>query len=703
MRSGRLYIQKNFFFRKFTRKKYAVLSTLQKIIHISKLITAYSLIVLPFKVSAQSDTLTTSKIIDLEEVEVIGQKNQILPGELSQLITVTTLSGMESAPSQSLTDILRFAGNIDIRQRGRIGIQSDVSIRGGSFDHSLIMLNGINISDPQTGHHSLNLPVETEAVQRIEILNGSAARIYGSNAFSGILNFITAPSEINSLIITSAIGEHGFYSSSTTLNLSLARTKNLLHYTNGFSSGYRKNTDFKKHSIFYQGIVNTRQGLFDFQFGYTDRAFGANGYYTPRFPDQYEENQVFFMAFSCESGEKIKIHPQVYWRRHIDRFELFREGDNWYQILDSLTISNNPDNTQFDTITWYTHHNHHINDVFGAQLTLTKKTKIGISTLGWHLRTENIISTNIGYDKGVVVPIRRYEGQYYSLSDNRSVFDMHYQQSIRFHPIYFIGGLLVNWNSYLPDELNVFPGIESRVYFFNTMYGYVSYNYSQGLPTFTDLTYEDPNHQGNNELKPYSQHAFAGGLCFSEHHSDLLISYFYQTGKDVIDWVWFEDVYRFSPINLERYSGQGIELSALFHLEELSVLNIFLDEIRINYTWIDMHKEVPGNVSKYFNIRQKGSAMLHKEFLKRLLLAVNIGYTEREGYYLLYDHEADEYETHSFEPYWLVDLRISYQWKGLSLYAEATNLFDVEYIDAGSIFQPGRWITGGIKYKITGF
>jgi iron complex outermembrane receptor protein len=703
MKSNRSRVQKKIFFQKFTRKKYAVFSSLHKVIHISNLVTVYTLIVFPFRLLAQSDTVSPQKIVDLEEVEVVGQKNAIIQGELSHLLSVTAISEIDQAPSQSVTDLLRYTGNVDIRQRGKLGIQADVSIRGGSFDHSLIMLNGINISDPQTGHLSLNLPIETDAIQQIEILNGPGTRIYGSNAFSGILNFITAPSEINSLTVSSAAGAFGFYSTSATLNLPVAGTKNLLHYNNGFSSGYAKNTDFKKHSVFYQGVLALRNEQFDLQFGYSDRAFGANSFYTPRFPEQFEENQMYFIALGCESGEKIKVQPQIYWRRHLDRFELFREGDNWYRIEDSMTVSNNPDNTQFDTIPWYTRHNHHINDVFGVRLMMTKKMKYGTAILGWHLRSENIISTNIGYDRGIIVPVRRYKDQYYTLSDSRSNFDMNYTQTFGLYPFYLSGGLLINWNSYLPDELHVFPGIESRIYFVKNTYVYGSYNYSQGLPTFTDLTYEDPDNQGNNELKPYSQHSIAGGVRFINDRYDLTFTYFYQTGKDVIDWVWFEDMNKYSPINIDRYTGQGLEFTAVAHIDNIPLLKIFLDDVRLNYTWIDMNKEVPGNVLKYFNIRQKGSAMIQKEFFSSLIFAVDVSYIEREGYYLLYDYTTDEYETHGFQPYWLTDLRISYLWKGFDFYAEATNLFDTRYIDVGSIYQPGRWITGGIKYTITGF
>src|SRR5690606_30644043 len=155
------------------------------VIHISTLVAGYSLIVSPVQVFAQRFTVSVSGVIDHEVVEIVGQKSPYLFEELPRMVSVITQIDIISTTSQSIAVLLRYTGNIDIRQRGKNSIQSDVSIRGGSFDHNLILFNGINLSDPQTGHFSLNLPVESEALSRVEILNGPAARAHGANAFLG--------------------------------------------------------------------------------------------------------------------------------------------------------------------------------------------------------------------------------------------------------------------------------------------------------------------------------------------------------------------------------------------------------------------------------------------------------------------------------------------------------------------------------------
>ncbi len=703
MKSSSLAFQKKIFFRKFTRKKFAVFFSLRKVIHISNLIVVYTIIASSSKVRAQTDTTQILKKLDIEEVEVIAPNYSTVSDELSKFVAVSILSETECVPSQSISDLLRFAGNIDIRQRGKNGIQSDVSIRGGSFDHSLILLNGINITDPQTGHLSLNLPVETEVIKQVEILNGTASRIYGTNAFSGAVNILVTPPDTNFLTLTSSLGEYSYFSGSVSLGIVTKGVKNLLHFNNAYSSGYTYNTDFRKQSVYYNGEVGNTTNRMNIQFAITNRAFGANSYYTPRFPEQFESNKMYLLAFDYTTGKQTILNTRVYWRRHIDRFELFREDQKYYKIEDSITVSNNPEITQYDTVSWYRNHNHHINDVFGFQIELERKTGIGLSSLGWHIRSENIISNNIGYDKGIVIPVRGYEGTFYTLSDNRSNIDMYIEQTAEFYPLYITGGLLLNWNSYLPDELPVFPGIDCRLYLLTHTYLFTSYNYAQGLPTFTDLTYEDPDNEGNNELKPYSQHSLSGGIRYLNHKINITLNCFYQIGHNVIDWVWFEDNFRFSPINAKKYNSQGIEFTGIFDAAKIPYLNLMLDNIRLNYTFIDMHKEIPGNVSKFFNVRHKFSAMLEKNIMQSLTVACNIGYIAREGYYLTYDFVEGVYQKNKFVPYWLTDLRLSYYLKGFTFYAEATNLFDRHYIDVGSIYQPGHWITCGIKYKIKGF
>ena len=100
--------------------------------------------------------------------------------------------------------------SVDIRQRGLNGVQADLTIRGGSFDHAMVLLNGMVLSDPQTGHFNLDIPVDMDAIQRIEILNGPAARVYGAGAFTGAINIVVKPGNENYCKGILTAGKYGY-------------------------------------------------------------------------------------------------------------------------------------------------------------------------------------------------------------------------------------------------------------------------------------------------------------------------------------------------------------------------------------------------------------------------------------------------------------------------------------------------------------
>ncbi len=688
-------------FKRYSRKKFAAFNSLNRIVKIGVLTATCSIIVSPFKVFAQRDTVTFSKVIDLEEAEIVGQKSPTLLEELPRMVAVVTQKEIECAPSLSISDQLRYISNIDVKQRGKSGIQSDISIRGGSFDQSMILFNGTNISDPQSGHLSLFLPMEVDAISRVEILNGPAAQLYGANAFSGAVNFVTIPSETPSAKITAEYGDYGFLNFSATLNYSLGKIRNLLSIGSSRSDGYVSNTDFKKQNIFYQALYPIKEGTFDLQFGYSDRAFGANGFYTPKYPDQFEENQMTFVSASFTTGSRIKFQSKVSWRRHRDKFELFREDDEWYRIQNGITISNDTARTKYDTISWYSNHNHHINDVFCIDLSVETKSRIGTTSVGANLRSENILSTNIGYDRSILIPVRGYPGVYYSKSDSRSIFNLFTEQTIDFKPFFIAAGASLHWNSYMPDEVHFLPGIDFR-YDINRFFSAIaSYNYTIGLPTFTDLHYKDPNNEGNLDLKPYSQNSFEGGLRFNYEANLSTVSYFYNTGKNIIDWVWFSDRNIYRPVNIANSSTQGIEVSGLHNFARQFGSDFIIQSIRVNYTYLDLNRNIPGDAEKYVNARQMFSAMLELKFFKNLTFTGNYSYVERKGTYITYNFNSQIYQSNSFHPYSLVDARLSYNFSWFTIFGEGTNILNKKYVDVGSINQPGRWLVMGVKINLT--
>ena len=90
-----------------------------------------------------------------------------------------------------MTDALRLLPGVWVRQRGPFGSQTDISVRGASFGQTLVLVDGVRINDPQTGHHSGDLPVALEDIARIELLAGAGSSLHGADAVGGVINIIT--------------------------------------------------------------------------------------------------------------------------------------------------------------------------------------------------------------------------------------------------------------------------------------------------------------------------------------------------------------------------------------------------------------------------------------------------------------------------------------------------------------------------------
>ena len=127
----------------------------------------------------------------LDTVTVTANRAQSDLQSATRTVSVMTDDDVKNTPAFTNSETIENFSALDVRQRGPLDVQSDISVRGGTFDQTLILLNGIRINDPQTGHHNMNLPITFDLIQQVEVLEGGASRVYGPNAFSGAVNFQT--------------------------------------------------------------------------------------------------------------------------------------------------------------------------------------------------------------------------------------------------------------------------------------------------------------------------------------------------------------------------------------------------------------------------------------------------------------------------------------------------------------------------------
>ncbi|MGM0408025.1 MAG: TonB-dependent receptor plug domain-containing protein [Bacteroidota bacterium] len=668
-------------FNEWKRKGYSVFTSLNKVVKITTLNLAYSIVLLPVQVLSQTDTINI-KNHDLDEVIVSAQKSPVVYSQLSRVVTTIDYDEIRLMPVSSINDILENFSGIDIRQRGVHGVQADISIRGGSFDQNLILLNGVNISDPQTGHHSLNLPIDIHSVERIEILEGSGSRVFGPNAFSGAINFITNQADENYTKLNLGFGDFGLFSSNLSSAYRIKNTRHFLSFSKSGSNGYTQNTDFDHYNLFYHLNYDSDFGKIDFQTGFTDKQFGANSFYTPAYPDQFEQTKTTFTSIKFETGNKLKLIPVIYFRRHQDRFELFRN----------------------EPAEWYSGHNYHLTDVYGAKLDSRISTKAGVTTFGTEIRSENIWSNVLGIPMDDTIKAFGEADGFYDKNYSRTISNYFIEHSLSYKKLSVTAGMLASWVSENHFDFNIYPGVDVNLTLLDWLSWYGSVNKSLRLPTFTDLFYSGPSNIGNPELKPEESWSYETGLKYYTNKIKANYYIFYRDSEDLIAWVKplnAQPEEKWETQNLTQVTtfGFGAHQRIIFKEIEFSHLN----HIDINYSYLSQESSSGDYETKYSLNYLKHNLIVNfsHQIVEHLNFSWMARYQDRAGSFLYYDQDAGIY-THEkeFEPYWLFDAKISYQMKWINIYSEITNIFDIKYFDISNINMPGRWLKAGVQFKI---
>ena len=169
-----------FRFKRFARKSYSVFNSLNKAVTIGvlagcTLTAAHATSVNPVEQIAIEISTDSIPPTELDEVIVTASKANLPLTMASKQVTVISSKEIERAPARSIEDLLSYVAGVDILQRGPHGVQADISLRGGSFDQTAILINGINLTNPHTGHYSFDLPINLSDIERIEIVQGPAS------------------------------------------------------------------------------------------------------------------------------------------------------------------------------------------------------------------------------------------------------------------------------------------------------------------------------------------------------------------------------------------------------------------------------------------------------------------------------------------------------------------------------------------------
>lgn len=659
-------------FRRWGNKSYSVFASLKLLVKVSVLSASYSLLAMPAEVSAQPDTISLRTNVDIDEVVISTPQPASTYSELMRAVTVVTNDEFSQLPVANLHELLRSIASVDIRQRGGHGVQADLMIRGGSFDQTLILLNGINITDPQTGHHNLNIPIDLESVERIELLQGPGARVYGPGSFSGAINIITSSKGKEFAQIQATAGDYGLLRTNTSAAFGQGSSNFFVAASSAKSNGYIENSDFSQHNLFAHGQLKTSMGSVDVQAGYQDKAFGAQSFYSPKYPDQFEQTGTFFSSLSLSGKAKgITITPTIYIRSHNDRFELFR--------------NQSPE--------WYQGHNYHSTTSWGGKIAAAALHKLGRTRTGIEFRNEQILSNVLGDPLSVPRAIKGFADTLYTHGHNRSQVNLFVDHTIYLNRLVVSGGGIVTHSNRYGINWNY--GIDLSYRLMKSLSVYASASNAVRFPTFTDLYYSGPTNQGNINLKPEHAANYELGLKLSGRMLNANIAGFHRRATDVIDWVKASDEEKWHTMNHTHINTTGLDIQA--RISQVKSIPL-VRSITASYTFLHSDKE-SYELQSYYALdflRHKLAISLNHEVYKQVGASWTLQWNSRVGTYTAFPENIET----SYTPFAVVNLRLYADFGRIMTFVDAQNLTNERYVDIGNIEQPGRWVSVGFRYSM---
>src|SRR5215210_6378746 len=174
-------------------------------------ITVINILVIASSVYAQQ--------VELDPVTITASLNPVSASATGRNILVVKGEQFSKLPVHSIDELLKYLPGIEVQMRGPMGAQSDIVLRGSTFQQVLVIIDGIRINDPNTGHFNSYIPVTPSEIDRIEILKGASSAIYGSEAVGGVIHIITktfaASQRGKKISATAGIGENGWFNTNT--------------------------------------------------------------------------------------------------------------------------------------------------------------------------------------------------------------------------------------------------------------------------------------------------------------------------------------------------------------------------------------------------------------------------------------------------------------------------------------------------------
>ena len=586
-------------------------------------------------------------------------------------ITVINGDAFKQMPVNSIDELLRYVPGIEVQSRGPMGTQSDIVIRGGTFQQVLVILDGIRLNDPLTGHFNSYIPIAVSEIERIEILKGASSAIYGSEAVGGVINIITksfsSSKKVNNIEAQFKRGQYGLANFNIGGLWNDAKNTVAGGLNNNFANGqqqrgtkgYFNNTTL---SLSYKRIINSNFQL-SYRTAYDNRDFAAQNFYTTFKSDTASEKvQSYWNHF------KLQYNKQ----KHRLNFDAGLKVAKDYYLFSAATVANQNKSSLFQTqLIYETELSKNTTLIAGSQfiqkkITSNDRGNHSVNQIAAYITLNQKIGDFINISPALRVDNNNISGTELIPQINLSFKKANYQ---------FRGSI----------------GKTTRDADFTERYN----NYGKPLVKSGSL--------GNPDLIPETAYSYEiGGDYFLKNNLKISASIFKRDQQNLIDYVTtaYADIPRKDNIipsgtyalaqNIAKVNTRGLETDVEFK----TAFNT-QNSIAVTTGFLFLRSE-SSSITPSFYINS------HAKFLTNFSVQYTykqISFAFNGIYKLRTPRDAPAIEAYISKDYFVLNGQLYYAIKKnqLKIFMETSNIFDRKYSDILGSIMPGRWILGGIQ------
>ncbi len=151
-----------------------------------------SLVLVGFNTPSMAQDKPSDTALALPNMVVTATRTETPEDEVGSAITVITAKDIADKNINNVADALRTVPGLDVVRSGSLGQQTSVFLRGANSNHTLVLVDGVEMNDPSSPTGAFDFAfLQADNIERIEVVRGAASAAFGSDAIGGVINVIT--------------------------------------------------------------------------------------------------------------------------------------------------------------------------------------------------------------------------------------------------------------------------------------------------------------------------------------------------------------------------------------------------------------------------------------------------------------------------------------------------------------------------------